>query len=149
MTGGNNGFTFLDDVRKLADGQFFRFGQLTGLSLLHGCLGPRNLEESVAKHMLEFQAFAAPSINTVSDFELQTKLTEVNYCESEEKFQRLVDNFPERFYFGVTKLQLTLGNKQNFIRDIIYHCFCFFFISKYLFHFYKITKTNNNLKNYN
>ena len=45
MTGGNNGFTFLHDVRKLAHGQFFRFGQVIALSLLHGCPGPRNLIE--------------------------------------------------------------------------------------------------------
>ena len=122
MTGGNNGFTFLHDLRKLADGQFFRFNQLIALSLFHGCPGPRNLIESVVKHMLEFQSFAVPSINTVPDFELQTKLTEINDCENEEKSERLLDNFPERFYFGVTKLQLTFENKQNFIYDIIYHC---------------------------
>ena len=52
MTGGNNGFRFLHDVRKLADGQFFRFRQLIASSLLHGSPGPRNLIESVAKHML-------------------------------------------------------------------------------------------------
>ena len=69
MTGGNTGFRFLHDLRKLADGQFFRFGQLIALSLLHGCPGPRNLIESVARHMLEFQSFAVPSINTVPDFE--------------------------------------------------------------------------------
>ena len=50
MTGGNNGFTFLHHARKLADGQFCKFGQLIALSLLHGCPGPRNLIESVAKH---------------------------------------------------------------------------------------------------
>ena len=122
MTGGNNGFTFLHDVRKLADGQFFGFCQLIALSLLHGCPGPRNLIESVAKHMLEFQSFAIPSIKTVPDFDLQTKLTEINDCHNEEKFQRLLENFPERFYFGGTKLQLTLENKQNFIHNIIYHC---------------------------
>ena len=98
MTGGNNGFRFLHDVRKLADGQFFRFRQLIAPSLLHGSPGPRNLIESVAKHMLEFQSFAVPSINTVPDFELQTKLTEINDCDNEEKFQRLLDNFPERFW---------------------------------------------------
>ena len=53
MIGGNNGFTFLHDLRKLVDGHFFRFGQLIALSLLHGCPGPRNLIESVAKHLLE------------------------------------------------------------------------------------------------
>ena len=83
MTGGNNGFTFLHDVRKLAGGQFFRFSQLTVFSLFHGCPGPRNLIESVAKHMLEFQSFAVRSINTVPDFELQTKLTETNDCDNE------------------------------------------------------------------
>ena len=92
MIGGNNGFTFLHDVRKLADGQFFRFSQLIAPSLLHSCPGSRCLIESVAKHMLEFQSFAVPSINTVPDFELQTKLTEMKQ------------------------------NKQNFIHDIIYHC---------------------------
>ena len=30
--------------------------------------------------------------------------------------------FLKRFYFDVTKLQLTLENKQNFIHDVIYHC---------------------------
>ena len=54
--------------------------------------------------------------------EKQTKLTEINDCDNEEKFQRLLDNFPERFYFGVTKLQLALENKQNFIHGIFYHC---------------------------
>ena len=72
--------------------------------------------------MLEFQSFAVPYITTVLDFELQTKLAERNDCDSEEMFQRLLENFPERFYFGVTKLQLTLDIKQNFIHDIIYHC---------------------------
>ena len=52
MTEGNNGFTFLHHVRKLADGQFFRFGQLIALSLLHGCSGPRNLIESGAKQYI-------------------------------------------------------------------------------------------------
>ena len=32
------------------------------------------------------------------------------------------DSFPEIFYFGATKSQLTSENKQNFIHDIIYHC---------------------------
>ena len=122
MTGGNNSFTFLYDVRKLGDGYFFRFGQLIAFSLLHDCPGPRKLVESVAKHMLEFQSFTVPSIKTVPDFELQTKPTEINDCDNEEKFQRLLDNFPERFYFGVTKLRLTLENKQNFIHNILYHC---------------------------
>ena len=90
MTGGNNGFTFLHGMRKLADGQIFRFGQLIALSLLHGCPRPRKLIESVVRHMLEFQSFAVPSIynhcsiNTVPDFELQTQHTEINNCESEE-----------------------------------------------------------------
>ena len=52
MIGGNNGFTFLHDVRKSADGHFFRFSQLIALSLLHSCPGSRCLIESVAKHML-------------------------------------------------------------------------------------------------
>ena len=65
MTEGNNGFTFLHYVRKLADGPIFRFSQLIALSLLHGCPGPRNLIESVAKHILEFQSFTVPSINTI------------------------------------------------------------------------------------
>ena len=65
MTEGNNGFTFLHDVRKLADGPIFRFRQLIALSLLHGCPGPRNLIESMAKHILEFQSFTVPSINTI------------------------------------------------------------------------------------
>ena len=70
----------------------------------------------------EFQSLAVPSITTAPDFKLQTKLTEINDCDNEEKFQRLLENFLERFYFGVTKLQLTLENKKNFIDDVIYHC---------------------------
>ena len=55
MTGGNNGFTFLHDVRKLADGQFFRFGQLIALSILHGCPGPRNLMFQILNYKLNLQ----------------------------------------------------------------------------------------------
>ena len=84
-TGDIDGFTFLHKVRKLADGQFFRFGQLITLSFLHGCPEPRNLIESVAKDLFKFQSFAVPSINTVQDFELRTKFTEINDCKSEEK----------------------------------------------------------------
>ena len=69
----------------------------------------------MAKHKLEFQSFTVLSIKTIPDFELQTKPTERNDCDNEEKFQILLDNFPERFYFGITKLRLTLENKQNFM----------------------------------
>ena len=116
-------------MKKLADGHFFRFGQLNALSLLHACLVPRDLIEFVANVEVEIRSFAVHSINIVPDFELQTRLTEINDCESEKKFQRLS---PERFYFGVTKLQLTLENKQKFIHDIIYHCLHIMYISSWI-----------------
>ena len=43
VTGGNNSFTFLHDLRKLAEGSSnkpFRFGLLIALSSLHGCPRP-------------------------------------------------------------------------------------------------------------
>lgn len=106
--------------KKLADGSSnkpFRFGLLIALSSLHCFPRPSNLEESVAKQVLQFQSLAASSINYVPDFELKLKPRETDDCESKEAFQRLL----ERIYFWVAKLQLTLENKEKFI-NVTYRC---------------------------
>ena len=62
MTGCNNSFKFVHDVKKLADDQFFRLSQLIALSLWHGCPCPR--------YMLDFQSLEVPSINITPNFKL-------------------------------------------------------------------------------
>ena len=47
MQGTSSSFTLWHDVKKLNKDDFERFGLLIALALIYGCLGPRNMHESL------------------------------------------------------------------------------------------------------
>ena len=64
------------------------------------------------------------SIKEILDLDIQIKLQVIVDAKTEDEFQNIVDTFPERFGFSVTKFAISLMEKSEFIQQITQH-FCF------------------------
>ena len=117
-TGGNLGFTFLHDIQKLKNGEFylFRFVVLRG-----------HLEGMWWRKML----FAL----SCAEYFLR------NIYETEDEFQSIVDTFPERFGFVATKFVISFTEKSGFIQQITQH-FCFSMCSEEIQDFNLLNNTD-------
>ena len=117
-TGGNLGFTFLHDIQKLKNGEFylFRFVVLRG-----------HLEGMCWRKML----FAL----SCAEYFLR------NIYETEDEFQSIVDTFPERFGFVATKFVISFTEKSGFIQQITQH-FCFSMCSEEIQDFNLLNNTD-------
>ena len=117
-TGGNLGFTFLHDIQKLKNGEFylFRFVVLRG-----------HLEGMCWRKML----FAL----SCAEYFLR------NIYETEDEFQSIVDPFPERFGFVATKFVISFTEKSGFIQQITQH-FCFSMCSEEIQDFNLLNNTD-------
>ena len=63
------------------------------------------------------------------DLDIQLKLQTIADVKTEDEFQNIVDTFPERFGFGVTKFAISFMENSKFIQEIIQH-FCFLMCSE-------------------
>lgn len=113
-------FTLQHNCLALEAREYFFYGVLVGLALLHGCPGPRNWAPSLAAYILQMEVKEA-SIHEVPDYEVRTKLCCLLKCESDEQWKELLLDFPERFDAGYTKGQISFGEKNRFVAKIIYH----------------------------
>ena len=64
------------------------------------------------------------SIKEIPDLDIQLTLQTIADFKTEDDFQNIVDTFPERFGFGVTKLAISFAEKSEFIEQVTQH-FCF------------------------
>ena len=64
------------------------------------------------------------SIEEIPDLDMQLKLQTIADVKMEDEFQDIVDTFPERFGFSVTKFAFSFMEKSEFIQQITQH-FCF------------------------
>ena len=96
MQGTSSTFTLLHDAKKLSNSDFERFGLLIVLALIHGCPGPRNMQESLMCAFLDL-AIDDGNIKDIPDFDIQTKLQELPSCADEDTFQNVVNEFPKRY----------------------------------------------------
>ena len=123
VQGTSSSFTLLHDVRKLNNGDFERFGLLIALALIHGCPGPRNMQELLVCALLELP-IEDGKIEDIPDFDTETKLQELSSCADEDTFQNVLNEFPERYTTGVTTPFLHLSaDKDTVIKNISHH-FC-------------------------
>jgi len=121
MQGGLNSFTLLHDFEKLQNGDFYRLGVLTALSLVYGCPGPRSFSRIFVHEILDLPPTTG-NIDDVADYEIQEKLKAIADATNEESFKKAVENFPERFNHGVTSPKLNFGNRDHAIQSVIHHC---------------------------
>ena len=117
-TSGNLGFTFLNNIQKLQNGQFYLFGLSCCVGILKGCPGPRYFLPSVVEKIVLETSTKQLSIKKIPDFQI------IADVKNEDEFQNIVDTFPERFGFGVTKFAISFMEKNEFIQKITQH-FCF------------------------
>ena len=120
----NLGFSFLHDIQKLQNGEFYLFGLLCFIDILKGCTGPRCFLSSVVEKIFLGTSTKQLSIEEIPDFEIQLKLQTIADIKTEDVFQNIVDTFPERFGFGVTKFAISSMEKSEFIRQITQHFCC-------------------------
>ena len=123
-TGGNLGLTFLHDIQKLQNGEFYLFGLLFCVGILKGCADPRCFLPSVVERIFLGTSTKQLSIKEISNLDIQLKLQTIADIKTEDEFQNIVDTFPERFGFGVTKFAISFTEKSEFIQQITQH-FCF------------------------
>ena len=64
------------------------------------------------------------SIKEIPDLDIQLTLQTIADFKTEDDFQNIVDTFPERFGFGVTKLAIGFAEKSESIEQVTQH-FCF------------------------
>ena len=64
------------------------------------------------------------SIKEILDLGIQIKLQVIVDAKREDEFQNIVDTFPERFGFSVTKFAISFMEKSEFIQQITQY-FCF------------------------
>ena len=112
VQGTSSSFTLLDDVRKLNNGDFERFGLLIALALIHGCPGPRNMQELLVGALLELP-IEDGNIENIPDFDTETKLQELSSCADEDTFQNVLNEFPERYIMGITTPFLHLSADKD------------------------------------
>ena len=86
MQGTSSSFSLLHDVKKLSNNDFERFGVLIALTLIYGCPGPRNMQESLVCSLLDLPIDDG-HIEDIPDFDIQTKLQELSSCADEDTFQ--------------------------------------------------------------
>ena len=98
-------FTFVHDLEKLKNGDYYLFGNLVAMSLLSGCAGPRCLMPSVVAKVLCTE-HVSPSIEDIPDLEIQNKLKELQEAQDEVQFESILQTFPERLNAGVTKVRV-------------------------------------------
>lgn len=98
LNGMENNYTLQHDIHSFERGDFFVYGQLIALSLLHGYPGPHNLAKPLAQHLIgaktEFE------ICDVPEYEVQEKLKELKNCTTKESLHRCMEQFDERFEAG-------------------------------------------------
>ena len=63
------------------------------------------------------------SVTEIPDFDIQLKLQTIEDVKTEDDFQNIVDTFPERSGFGVTKFAISFIEKNKFIQQITQY-FC-------------------------
>ena len=117
MQGGLNSFTLLHDFEKLQNGDFYRLGLITALSLVYGCPGPRSFNKIFVHEILNLPPTTG-NIDDVADFDIQEKLKNISIATNEESFQKAVTQFPERFNYGV---KLSFENRDRLIQSVIHH----------------------------
>ena len=123
-TYGNLGFSFLHDIQKLQNGEFYLFGLLCFIGILKGCTAPRCFLSSVVEKIFLGTSTKQLSIEEIPDFDIQLKLQTIPDVKTEDVSQNIVDTFPERFGFGFTKFAISSIEKSELIHQITQH-FCF------------------------
>ena len=122
MQGISSSFTLLHDIKKLSNADFERFGLLIAPALIYGYPGPRNMQESLVRALLDLPIDDG-NIEDIPDFEIQTKLQELLSCADDDTFQNVLNEFPKRYTMGVTAPFLHLpDDKDTVIQNIIHHC---------------------------
>ena len=86
--------------------------------------GPRCCLPSVVEKIFLGTSTKELSIKEIPDLDIQQKLQTIADFKTEDEFQNIVDTFPERFGFGVTKFAISFMEKSEFIQQITQH-FCF------------------------
>ena len=119
-SGVSSQFTFLHITEKMKAKEFLYFGNLIALAIINGCAGPRYFLPSLAAKLLNV-ADIPPLIDDVADLDVQQKLKELLVTNEESTFQKVIENFPERFTAGVTKPRVHMSEKHSFIEDICFH----------------------------
>ena len=115
-TGGNFGFTFLHDIQKLQNVEFYLFG-LCCVCIFKGCAGPRCFLPLVVEKIIGTSTKQL-SIKEIPDLDIQLKLQRIADVKTENEFLNIFDTFPERFGFGVTKFAISFIEKSEFIQQI-------------------------------
>jgi len=98
LNGMEMNYTLQHDVHKCESDEFFVYGQMVALSLLHGFAGPHNLAKPLAHKILGLKPDL--EISDIPDFEVQQKLKEIEVCNSKETLSLLMENFDQRFEAG-------------------------------------------------
>ena len=117
MEGTTDSFTFLHDVKKLRNGDFERYGTLIALTLIYGCPGPRNMQESLACALLDMPIVKG-KIKDIPDLEIQTKLEELSNCTD---MKRIFNIFSKTFQNDLPWVSLNLFFIGLKIDNIVYH----------------------------
>ena len=63
------------------------------------------------------------SVTEIPDLDIQLKLQTIADVKTEDDFQNIVDTFPERSGFGITKFAISFIEKNKFIQQITQY-FC-------------------------
>ena len=88
------------------------------MGILKGCADPRCFLPSVVEKTFLGTYSKQLSIEEIPDSDIQLKLQTTADVKTEYGFQNIVDTFPERFGFGVTKFAISFVEKSEFIQQI-------------------------------
>ena len=112
------------DTQKIQNGGLYLFSFLCCMGILNGYAGQRCLLPSVTEKIFLGTFTKQLSIEEMPDLDMQLKLQTIADVRTEDEFQNIVDTFPERFGFGVTKFPIGFMEKSEFIPQINQHiCF--------------------------
>ena len=139
--GGNLGFTFLHDIQKLQNDEFYLFSLLSCVGILKGCASPRRFLPSVVEKIFLGTSTKQLSFEEIPDLDIQLKLQTIADVKTKDEFQNIVDTFPERLGVGVTKFSLSFMEKSEFMQQITQH-FCFSMCSEEIQDFNLLNNTD-------
>ena len=120
VTGQSGQYSFLHSFDKLRSKEFSIYGNLIAMALLSGCAGPRCLLKEVVCKIFDVEGESNLTINDIPDLDIMLKLDEINSSTADD-FGKNVENFTERFSSGVVKREISFEEKEDFIKDIVYH----------------------------
>ena len=92
--------------------------------ILKRCAGPRCFLPLVIKKIFLGTSTEKVPNEEIPELDMQLKLQTIADVKTEDEFQNIVDNFPEKSGFSVTKFAISFMEKSELMQQITQY-FCF------------------------